>query len=167
MDTKFKLDDRLFVAIFEKHLCQLKSLGFTTECFYPENLEQTLVLRFFGPFVIEITRDERANPNMQLCPQNLPLPLSGKKINFSELVFLLTGGKEYIVPYFYDILRYFPVYEQKIGLICQKFFEYYDRIAKALQPENALKLYAQVEELRIPMLKAGGFLPEWYKEKDS
>lgn len=59
MEYWVKLDDKLFVTMFEKYLCKLFAEGFIASYIFPDNDTQSdLILRLTGPFEIIINQKE-------------------------------------------------------------------------------------------------------------
>jgi hypothetical protein len=126
---------------------------------YPVNLSQDLVIRYENYFRIELVRDSKASINLNLSQAIGLLSPTLKRIEFSQMVYYLTNGEEYVLELFWDIGRYQPGYKKKIKGVSKKFFDYFEEISNLMVTRNFDYLYDEIQKIVPGMLQAGGYIP--------
>lgn len=152
-------DQRLLALSFERCLNSLIEKGFTKTLIFPEENDGTLLLRYEGPFIIDIERDERLDVSFCCYSPHYDKPLSMKKVGLSGLVFMFSNCEEHILYLFHDFWDPWD-YVKCAELVCIKFFDYYDKIEWVMKEENQDMLYKRLKEIGMEFMQRVGTRPD-------
>ena len=155
--TRGHYDNLLLAQAFENCLQFLIEKGFTSTRPFSQAAYGTLLLRYTGPFFIDIERGERLEVAIYIYPLHVDKPPSIKRIGIGRLIFMISECTEdisYIFPRFWDPLEY----EKDAQLVCGKIQEYYERISWYMREENVAALYDQMRATGIEYMRSNSHM---------
>ncbi len=162
MSKSRDLANRYFIALFEKNLYPLYTMGFQSETHLPETIEEPLKLIFRGPFIVEIERVFPCDTFMSCSPID-PTDVRKEMITLHQLIFTFSEKKENLLPFFHNVGFYYLDYEKNIEFIAERFFHYYDQISFYMKKENMPTLQAMLKKDEVGFFIAIGLYPPDYK----
>ncbi len=143
--SRGKEDNLCFISAFQKSLGHLIENGFSSSFVLPEENDGLLLMRFTGPFYIEIERDGYLETAVYFYPLDVDKPLSTKRVGIERLIFITSQCKENIsgiMPRFW----YPEMYLNDAEFVSNKIAEYYEQIEWLMRSENSSVLYDMLKK---------------------
>lgn len=152
-------DNLLLTQSFENGLQFLTEKGFTSTRPFSQVAYGTLLLRYTGPFNVDIERDERLDVAVYIDPLHVDKPPTMRRISVEGMIFLASECSENITQMsskFWDPLDY----EEGANLVCGKFQEHYEKIAWLMREENVGSVYDELNRIHKDFIRTIGSPPQ-------
>jgi len=145
-------DNLLLAQSFENGLQFLTEKGFTYTLPFSQVAYGTLLLRYIGPFNVDVERDERLGVSVYIDPLYVDKPPTMRRIDVQGMVFLASECTENIMHLFWKFWD--PLdYEESARLICGKFQEHYEKIAWLMREENVSSVYQELDRKHTDFMR--------------
>lgn len=145
-------DNLLLAKSFENGLQFLIDNGFIYTRPFSQVAYGTLLLRYTGPFNVDVERDDRLEVSVYIDPLYVDKPPTMRKIGIPALIFLASGCTENIMHLFWKFWD--PLdYEESARLICGKFQEHFEKIAWLMREENVSSVYQELDRKHTDFMR--------------